>query len=99
MPRVSKLVTYANETLENGERGAPSDLFVSVLVSDSEYVQVLYTYMHDIQIQSLATHNSSPGFVAHIPHLLVFFPHRLMIEIHDRAQLGDPATGLQKKKV
>lgn len=29
MPRVSKLVTYANETLENGERGAPSDLFVS----------------------------------------------------------------------
>lgn len=27
---VSKLVTYANETLENGERGAPSDLFVSV---------------------------------------------------------------------
>lgn len=59
MPRVSKLVTYANETLENGERGAPSDLFVSVLI-----VQVLYTYMHDIQIQSLATHNSSPGFVA-----------------------------------
>ncbi len=74
MPRVSKLVTYANETLENGERGAPSDLFVSVLI-----VQVLYTYMHDLQIQSLATHNSSPGFVAHIPHLLVFFPHRLMI--------------------
>ena len=34
-----KLVTYANETLENGERGASSDLFVfvSVLISNSEY--------------------------------------------------------------
>lgn len=66
------------------------DPYICIRMYNTDIKFYKYTYMHNLQIQSLANYNSSPSVVAHIAHLLVLFPRQPMIEIHDRAhQLGN----------